>query len=151
MSQLIIDELWDGVVFTQNIVVKKSVSLAWIRPWIYKEGTLQSGQLRLEVYDGATLLKQIDIDHTVINTNIPASYAHGYLRFDVEPLSLNVADTETEHVYTLKFSMVNYTDHPSHYLAICREWDQRKYQIFGSLPDGDVEEPAGYELYAYRD
>lgn len=151
MSQLLFDELFTGVTFTQNIVLKKSCAVAWIRPWIYKEGTLTDGQFRLQIYDGATLLKTIDIDYTTINENIPATYAHGYLRFDVSPLALNVADTETEHVYTLKFSMINYTDHASKFIAICREWDKRKYPIFGSEPDGDIEEPAGYELYNYAD
>lgn len=151
MSQLIFDELFDGVVFSQNIVLNRNISLAWIRPWIYKEGTLTSGQFRLEVYDGVTLLKTVDIDYTTINDNITATYAHGYIRFDVAPLALNVDDDEEYHTYTLKFSMVNYTDNPNGYIAICREWENRKYNIYGSLPDGDLEEPAGLELYTYTD
>lgn len=149
MSQLIIDELFDGVTFSQNIHITKSIAVAFIRPWIYKQGTIADGKLRLEVYDGATLLKRADIPHALINNNIPGTYAHGYIRFNTAPLALNVADNETEHIYTLKFSMVDHTSNPSNYIAICREWDQHKYPIYGTPSTSDLEEPAGYELYVY--
>jgi hypothetical protein len=40
MSTLIIDELFNGVIFSQDIRISKSVNLEWIRPWIYKQGDL---------------------------------------------------------------------------------------------------------------
>jgi hypothetical protein len=150
MSTLVIDELFDGIVFEQDIRISENISLAWIRPWIYKQGTLVDGQFRLEVYDGATLIKTVDIDYSEINSNITAPYAHGYIRFDVSPLNLNKEDTEETHVYTLKFSMVNHTTDLNNYIAICREWDQLKYPIFGTPPVDDNTAPMGLELYTYR-
>jgi hypothetical protein len=150
MSKLLVDELFNGVTFSQNIRLHNTVSIAFIRPWIYKQGTLQDGQFRLQVYDDTTLLKQVDIDYTAINAEITLQYAHGYLRFDTEPLVLGVDKDEEYHDFILKFSMVNHTTNAGNYIAICREWDVHKYPIFGVLPINDGTEPAGYELYGYR-
>lgn len=151
MSMLLIDELFTGVVFTQHIRLRKSIQIAHIRPWIYKHGTLADGKLRCEIYDGATLLKQIDINYTDFNAAFTQPYAHGYIRFDVEPLALNVYPTEEYHDYTLKFSMQDYTNDGSNYVAMVREWDDRKYEIFGDLPLNDALEPLGYEIYNYKE
>lgn len=151
MSTLLIDELYNGVTFSQTIRVHKSIQIAHIRPWIYKNGTLLTGQFRCEVYDGATLLKQADIDYADINDAFTLAYAHGYIRFDIEPLALNVYPTEAYHDYTLKFSMVNHTTDTSNYLAIVREWDDRKYDIFGTAPLNDTTEPMGFEIFNYKE
>jgi hypothetical protein len=149
MSTLIIDELYENVVFEQPIRIQRSTQIGAIRLWIYKNGTLESGSLRLEVYDGATLLKQVDIPYADINAAVTQPYAHGYIRFDTDPLALNVAETESYHEYTLKFSMPGYDNDTAKYLAVCREWDQRKYQVYDELAN-DNEEPAGIEIYAFR-
>jgi hypothetical protein len=150
MSTLLIDELYSGVVFTQTISIETNQVLAHIRPWIFKSGTLADGDFRLQVYDGATLLKQVDIPYTSINAEFTEAYAHGYIRFDVEPLFLGVNDDESSHIYTLKFSMVNYTNDTSNYIAICRDWNDPKYQIYNGPPANDSLAPAGIELYTYR-
>lgn len=151
MSTLLIDELNNDVVFTQHVRIRKSIQVAHIRPWIYKHGTITDGMFRCEVYDGATLLKQVDINSSAINTEITQPYAHGYIRFDTAPLSLNVYPTEEYHDYILKFSMVDHTNDPSNYIAIVREWDDRKYPIFGTDPLNDTTEPYGYEIFNYKD
>jgi hypothetical protein len=150
MSTLFVDELYNGVTFTQTIRLENSISVAFIRPWIYKQGTLVDGQLRLQVYDGATLLKQVDIDYSDINTELTQPYAHGYIRFDTEPLILGVTEDATFHDYILKFSMINHTTDNNNYIGICRDWDVSKYPIFGTAPFSDAQSPAGYELYGYR-
>lgn len=150
MSTLLVEELYAGKVFTQNIRISKSIRLMWVRPWIYKQGTLADGQFRLEVYDGANLLKTIEIDYTEINSNITSTYAHGYIRFDVAPLTLNINEDEVNRVYTLKFSMVNHTTDTENFIAICREWNDHKYPLYGTEPVNDSTEPMGYELYVYR-
>lgn len=149
MSTLIIDELYEDVVFEQRIRILRSTQIDAIRLWIYKNGTLLTGNLRCEIYDDVTLLKTVDIPYTDINAAITLPYAHGYIRFDVGPLALNVNETESYHEYTLKFSMNDYNNDTARYLAVCREWDQRKYQVYDELGN-DNEEPAGIELYAYR-
>lgn len=150
MSTLVVEVLNNGFVFEQDIRISKSINVAHIRPWIYKEGALQDGQLRLQVYDGATLLKTIDIDFTTINEAFTEDYAHGYIRFDTGPLALNVSDNEANHVYTLKFSMVNHTIDGSNYIAIARNWEITQHAIFGPDPVFSTEEPCGLEIYTYR-
>jgi hypothetical protein len=150
MSTLLVDELMNGITFEQNIRLHRSISAAFIRPWIYKHGTLASGKLRLRVFDGATLLKLVEIDYTDINAAFTQSYAHGYIRFDVAPLFLGVNDNEAYHDYTLKISMFGYVDDVNNFLGVCREWDQRKYPIFGTEPANDATEPCGYEIFEYR-
>jgi hypothetical protein len=149
MSKLIIDELFDGVTFTQHVRLKRTVTVAYIRPWIYKQGTLVDGDFRLQIYDGATLLKTVDIPYTTINAAFTEDYAHGYLRFDVEPLNLNVADDEVNHVYEFRFSMVNHTTNLNNFISVCREWDDRKYPLYGTTPLNDMIEPLGYEIYNF--
>lgn len=151
MSTLLIDELYTGVVFTQHVRIRKSIQVAHIRPWIYKHGTITTGKFRCQIYDGATLLKQVDIENADLNSAFVELYAHGYIRFDVEPLALNVHPTEEYHDYTLKFSMIDYITDSSNYLATVREWDDRKYPIFGTSPLNDTTEPLGYELFNYKD
>ena len=150
MSTLLVDELFDGVEFIQPINITRSTQVAHIRAWIYKTGTLATGDLRLRVYDGATLLKTVTIPYTQINIEITNTYAHGYIRFDVEPLALNVGDLESYHEYTLIFDMINYVDDPNNYIGIIREWDKEKYIISGGSPVNDSENPAGIEIYSYR-
>jgi hypothetical protein len=150
MSTLLVDELFNGVVFEQPIRITKSTQFAYIRAWIYKNGTLASGNLQLQVYDGATLLKTVSIPYADINTNIPLPYAHGYIKFDVSPLALNVNPTETYHEYILKFSMSGYTNDLNNYMAIVREWDGPKYPMVDGYPVNDSEEACGLELYSYR-
>jgi hypothetical protein len=149
MSTLLIDELFTGVTFEQPIRLIKSSQFAYIRAWIYKNGTLANGNFQLQVYDGATLLKTVSIPYTDINSAIPLTYGHGYIRFDVSPLALNILPTESYHDYILKFSMQGYTDNANNYLAIVREWDNPKYSVVGGSPINDSEEACGLELYSY--
>jgi hypothetical protein len=149
MSTLLIDELYSGIVITQNIRVSTNQSIAYIRPWIYKQGTLVDGSFRCQVYDGVTLLKQVDIPYTTINSEIPASYAHGYIRFDVSPLPLNVTNGQAYQTYTLKFSMVSHTTNTSNYLAICRDWESPKYPVYDGPILDDTSAPYGIELFNY--
>lgn len=150
MSTLLVDELFTSVIFEQRIRIMRSAQIGAIRLWIYKNGNLDNGDLRMQIYDGATLLKQVDISHTDINNAVVLAYAHGYIRFDTDGLSLNVGETEAHHEYILKFSMVNYTDNANKYIAVCREWDGPKYVTFDGPIENDSEDPAGLEIYAYR-
>jgi hypothetical protein len=150
MSTLLVDELFDGVEFTQVVRLHNSLSIAFVRPWIYKQGTLQDGQFQLRIYDGATLLKTVNIDYTEINAAITEPYAHGYIRFNTEPIVLSVGNDVLYYDYTLKFRMINHTTDEDNYIAICRDWEKTKYPIFGTLPDNDIHDPAGYELYGFR-
>ena len=150
MSTLILDELFNGVTFEQHIHLTQSTSFPYIRVWIYKHGILTSGDLKLDVYDGVSLVKSVSIPYTDINTAIPATYAHGYIRFDMDPLLLAVRDDETSHEYILKFSMANYIDDVNKFIAVVREWENPKYIPIDTPLSNDSIAACGLELYSYR-
>lgn len=150
MSTLLIDELFEDVIFEQTIRITRSAQVGAIRLWVYKNGTLTSGNLTMQIYDGVTLLKQVEIPYTDLNAAVVLDYAHGYVRFDTDPLTLNVGETESYHEYVLKFSMTGYTNDANKYIAVCREWDGPKYVTFDGPIINDSEDPAGLEIYAYR-
>ena len=154
MSTLIVDELNPGVVFSQTIKIKRNTLVRHIRPWIYKQGTLIDGDFKLEVYDGATLLATDTINYTEINSGITGTYAHGFIRFDFDPLQLNVPEINDEKEYILKFSMINSTLDTINFIAISRQYERKIYPTYGDV-DGsgeafnDMIEPCGVEIYEY--
>ena len=155
MSTLLVDELWDGVQFDQKVKITHDLQLAHIRPWIYKHGTLVDGQFRCSVYQGAILLTTAEIDYADINAAFTEDYAHGNIRFDFDSMALHVADGSTESEYTFRFEMVNHTTDSNNFIGICRQWDLKVYDIYGSgvvdnEPPNDAVEPAGLELYEYK-
>jgi hypothetical protein len=152
---LLIDELYPDVVFEQNIRIKKTISCPHIRPWIYKQGTLQDGELTLEVWQGADLLKTAIILHTVINEEIPGTYAHGQIRFDLDPLQLNHNRSQEWTEYTLKIYMANHTRDENNFIGTSRRYELKFYDTYGDgvvdgEPPNDFVEPLGIELYRWR-
>jgi hypothetical protein len=150
MSTLLIDELFSGVVFSQDLVVKRDIGVKYIRPWIYKQGIIGDGQLACRVFDNGVLLKEVFIDHTTINENITATYAHGFIRFDMEPLVLLLPDRVTEKTFTIEFEMVNHTTDVSNFIAINRSWENKIYDTAVVAPN-DAVEPAGIEIYEIKE
>lgn len=155
MSLLIVDPLFDGVVFEQKIKVSRDVSVAHIRPWVYLQGTLADGDFQCEVYQGANLLTTSVISFTDVNAGKDETYAHGHIRFDFDSLILHRAEGEEDTEYILKFSMQNHTTDQSNFLGIVREWDSKSAILYGDLdgsgdPVNDQITPAGYQIYEYR-
>lgn len=155
MSTLLIDELYPGVVFEQAFTIPSSVNIAHIRPWIYLEGDLQDGELQLEVLDDTTVLKTETLTAGKINTIKSETYAHGFLRFDFKSLQLNVPQQVTEKEYKIRLQMINHTKDTANYIAVCRNWDLKIYDTYGSgvinnQAQNDSVEPAGMEIYVYR-
>lgn len=152
---LVIDELYTGVKFEQNFRINQSLSIAHIRPWIYKHGVLASGVLTLDVYQDTRLLKKIEIDYTTINNIIPGTYAHGQIRFDCNSLQLN-HDTKNEWtVYRIELYMNNYTNNSTKFIGTCRRYEHNFYTVYGAVDingDGlnDMIEPLGYEIFEYE-
>lgn len=151
---LVIDELFNGIVFEQNFRIKKSISLAHIRPWIYKHGVLASGNLTCEVMQGSDLLKTIQIPYTTINSEIPATYAHGQIRFDTNSLQLN-HNTENQWTeYKLRFYMSGYINAPS-FIGVIRRYELKFMETYGddvinNEAPNDTVEPLGFELFEYK-
>lgn len=155
MSTLLVDQLFNGTVFAQKIKVKRDVSVAHIRPWIFLPGILADGQFQCEVFQGATLLATSQIDYTDINAVKTETYAHGFIRFDFDSLILRLAEGESETEYIFKFSMQNHTTDTVNYLGIVREWDAKSAVLYGDVDTGnqatnDSIEPCGYQIYEYR-
>lgn len=152
---LLIDELFPGIVFEQNFRIQKTISMPHFRPWIYKQGTLVDGELTLEVWQGADLLKTATIAHTTINEEIPGTYAHGQIRFDLDPLQLNHDSTQEWTEYKVRLYMNNHTKDQANFVASVRRYELKFYDTYG---DGVVDneavndfiEPLGFEIYRWR-
>lgn len=150
MSTLIVEELLPDTPITQEFRVERDVSLAYIRPWVYIAGTLADGDLQLEVLEDATVLRTYTINFADINAVKTDAYAHGYLRFDVEPLVLHRDFSELNTAYTLRFTMINHTEDENNYLALVRGWEDPIYEAYGDTTY-NTENPFGIEFYEYKE
>lgn len=155
MSTLLVDELFNGVTFSQTFKIFRDTNLSHIRPHIYLHNTLQDGQLQVRILEGATELVVKTIDYTLINAVKTLAYAHGFLRIDFDSLDLNIPEGSTEQEYIVEFSMINHTTDNNNFLGICRNWDLKIYDTYGTgvvdnqAPNDSVE-PAGLEFYEYK-
>ncbi len=155
MSDLVVDELFDGVTFNQTFRIKRNTNLKHIRPWIYLHGTLADGDFQLEILKGATVLVTKQINFVDINAVKTETFAHGFIRFDFDSLALNVGEGNTTEEYILRFTMQNYSDDPNNFLGIVRNWEFKINDIYGPGVSGnqapnDQVEPAGFETYEVR-
>lgn len=155
MSKLVVEQLFNGVVFTQPIRVSRNISVAHIRPWIFLNGKLVDGDFQCRVLQGANELVVVTIPFADINAITVEDYAHGFIRFDFDSLILNRNEGEEKTEYIFEFSMINHTSDPNNFLSIVREWDIKSGLVYGDV-DGngdavnDFIEPAGYEIFEYR-
>lgn len=154
MSTLILDELFPGVQFSQNFRILRDLNVSHIRPWIYRNNDLLDGDLQLEILQGSTVLITKTLSYVDINAAFTEDFAHGFLRFDFDSLSLRVNEGNTEEEYTARFSMINHTLAEDNFLGIVRNWDIKIYDTYGDVVSGqgvnDYIEPAGIEIYENR-
>lgn len=151
---LIVDELKENIIFNQAFRIKNSLSIAHIRPWIYKHGVLNSGVLTLKIYQGLRLLKTAEIDYTVINNSISGTYAHGQIKFDMASLQLNHNSKEEWTEYRMELSMQGYVNSPT-FIGAVRRFEGHFYTVYGDVnfsgdAVNDMVEPLGYELFEYE-
>ena len=92
MSTLIQDILTPNLQINQTIRIERHINGAHIRPWIYVEGVLVDGDLKMTVLQGATELITKTINFAAINDATTDTFNHGFLRFDFDTLQLNVAE-----------------------------------------------------------
>lgn len=150
MSTLLVDELLDGVVFSQKIRINRPINIQHIRPWIFKKGLPSTGVFTCDVKQGSTLLKSSTITLTDLAT-ISNTYTHGYIRFDFDNLFLTVSEGQTYQEYTIEFYMDSYTNE-SNYIAIVRDYDDPLYVRYGSVdidnnPLNDCIQSCGFEIF----
>ena len=155
MSTLVVTEMFSGVVVNQPVTISKDISVAHIRPWIYKHGALGSGQLKLSIYQGATLLKTSLVDFGDIQLDKPETYAHGFIRFDFDNLVLYVQESSLETEYIFRFEVINYTNNPNGFIGMCRRYEAKTYPTYGTgvvmgEAPNDTVEPFGLEIYEYK-
>ena len=153
MSTLLLDELYDGVEAPQEFTIPRDMDLAHIRIWLYKHGSCTT-DLTLEVYQGATLLATSTVTATEINDEIPATYFHGQVRFDFDPvLCLRVAEGNSEEEFRFVLSGSGGT--LSNFVGIVRNWYDKFYETYGTdvvagQAPNDFVEPFGFELFEYK-
>jgi hypothetical protein len=151
---LLVDELFPGVVFTQNFRIKRSMQLAHFRPWIIKWGNPADGEMVLQILQNDEVLKEVRLTSEEINANITATYFHGQLRFDTEPLQLNHYRKAEWTEYQVKIFMDGYTKDATNFYGIVRRYENKIYPTYGDgVVDGepltDTLDPMGFELFEY--
>lgn len=149
---LLVDELYPNIVFEQNFRINKTISMPHLRPWIYKQGTLQDGDLTLEIWQGADLLKTATIVYTLINAEITGTYAHGQIRFDLDPLQLNHDRKQEWTEYQIRLYMANHTKNVNNFIGTVRRYESKFYDTYGNgvidnEAPNDMIEPLGFEIY----
>lgn len=151
---LVVDELYDGIVFEQPFRIQENISVAHIRPWIYKHQFPSTGSLTVEVFEGATLLKRVQLASSEINAQIPGTYAHGMIRFDTDPFQLNHNCNQEYTEFTMRIYMDGYTTDTQNFYGMIRRYELKFYETYGQdVIDGeapnDMVEPGGFELFEY--
>lgn len=152
MSTLLVDELYSGIVVTQKFRTKETFQLAHFRPWIYKHGNGQIGDLTCRVKLNSTLLKEVTIDANTLNTAINGTYFHGYIRFDFDSMWISHERTNEYTEYTIEVEFVG-TSSPANFYGMCRQYNNLLYPAYGDLdindePKNSSISPYGYELYS---
>ncbi len=149
---LLVDELYNGIVITQKFKTQKSFQLAHTRLWIYKHRNGQVGDLTCRIKIGSTLLKEVTIDASELNTAIDGTYFHGYVRFDFDAMWIS-HDRENEYTeYSVEYEFVGTSDINNFY-GMCRQFNNLIYPAYGDLnimdqPKNSSISPYGYELYS---
>lgn len=152
MSTLLVDELYNGIEFVQPVRIYNDINLSCVRPWIYKHGTLLTGTLTLEIFDGEIKLNTSTIHFSDINSGINGLYAHGFIRFDFNSMVLRVPDGEQFKEYLFKFYMNNYTNNANGFIGLCRQFENELYDVYGDGSENGSAvnsyiAPTGLELY----
>lgn len=151
---LLIDELYPGITFSQNFRINRTIQLAHFRPWFIKWGNPPSGDLVLQVYQGATPLKEVRLTAAEINAQITATYFHGQLRFDTSPLQLNHDRSAAWTEYNIKIFTDGVPRDPSNFYGLIRRYEKKFYDIYGvdvvdNEAPNDMIEPLGFELFEW--
>ena len=152
---LVVVELFDGITFPQKFRIKKSVSVAHIRPWIIKWQTPTTGELVLQIYKDGELLAESVRDHTEINAEITSTWFHGQLRFDFDALQLNHDTTQEWTEYEMRLFMRNHTTDSQNFYGAIRRYEQKFYDTYGDdvisgEAPNDMVEPLGFELFEWE-
>ena len=152
---LVVDELYDGVEFSQNFRINRSLSLAHFRPWMIKWGNPPAGELVMQILEGSTVLKEVRLAATDINTEITSTYFHGQIRFDLDAFQLNHTKEADYTEYTVKLFMDGYVTDVNNFYGTVRRYEQKFYDTYGDgVENGeapnDMVEPLGFELFEFR-
>lgn len=152
---LVVDELYENVVFTQEFRINRSIQLAHFRPWIIKWGTPTGGDLVLQILQDSEVLKEVRLTADEINQQITSTYFHGQLRFDTEPLQLN-HDCNSEYtMYEAKLFTDGIATDVNNFYGTIRRYELKFYDTYGTdvvnnEAPNDMVEPLGFELFEYR-
>lgn len=152
---LLVEELYPGLTFEQPFRIQKTFQMPYLRPWIYKQGTLVDGVLTLEIWKDGELLKTATIDYTEINEQIPGTYAHGQIRFDLDPMQVNHNRKEEWTEYSYRLYMNNHTRDTQNFIGAVRRYEKKFYDIYGTgvvnnEAPNDAIEPGGFEIFSWR-
>lgn len=146
MSTLVLDEIRDGKILTQEFESKKRARVFGIRPNLYFHN-IPSGDVLLEIKNGSEVLgsKQISVTDLRSSASVTDNFAHGYFLFEFDkPIAMRAK------TYNIEVSGVNgYTFSDSAYLGWIKEHDPLKVNTGPNLGD-PFKNAFSYQLWRYE-
>ena len=142
-----------GYFFSHNEVISQKFKLTFgqmvyaLRPHIFKNGELLDGNLVLELFDGAELLKTETLSYSELNEQIGNSYSHGYLTWEINTRLSGRLSNEDAHEYELKLT---YTGSDPLKLAWIMEYENLITTMYGSGQKNDAFKPRDLEIWTQQ-
>ena len=113
-----------------------------------KHGTLQDGDFKLTLFEGAVELLSTTINYATINTEIPDTYAHGLMLFAFDDhITLNHSKENSFTEYTIKLEALNHTLDTDNYLTWNVSFNEPIVPVYGQ---GTERRTKDFELYIWR-
>lgn len=148
---LVVDELFDNIVFPQKFRINRSMNVSHVRPWIIKWQN-PVGELVVQVLQDDELLAESVRTSAEIAAEIPGTFFHGYIRFDFESLQLNHSRESEWTEYEIRVFTRNSGTDNQNFFGTIRRYELKFYDTYGNdvidnEAPNDMVEPLGFEIY----
>jgi len=146
MSTLLADFFETDIPIEQRLRLRHGIDVHKIRMHVFKYGELLTGDLVIELLDGATVLKTTTYTYTELNTLIGIEYSHGFLSV-IEDVRLGGRKSnESSHEYIVRATFSGGHE----LLAWVMEYENPVIDLYGANQDNDAFKPKDLEIYTWH-
>ena len=149
-------QMENGETVSTSMRVLKTDTIRLVRLRLFKYDS-PDGTLTVTLKDGSTTIGTASLTLAEINTDINATYFHGYVRFDFgdQGVRVNKKGTEAYREIDIEVALTGHTDDNSNYISLCRNFDTDFVDSYGAITnESDMTaeqlthfQPFGIELY----
>lgn len=158
MSHLAITQIENNETITTGLRLEKTATIRAIRLGLFKYDT-PDGILTITLKDGATIIGSSSVTMASLIAAEPATYFHGWVRFDTPDSGwrVNIPKSEAYLELTLEISLTSHTNDNTNYIALVNQPAQHAFvDPFGTITNSDgmssgqleYFQPYKVELYA---